>query len=295
MEAVFLKLVEQSIAVSGFILIVLVVRLCFRRLSGNVRCILWALVAVSLIFPLSFRIPLPVETTPAPFSVCSGGKPILQKTFLHLTGEPGYRLPGNSAAEKTLEASPAVTVIWLLFCCLFLAYMLLTQILLYRKLRVSFLTEENYRICDQISDAFVIGLIHPSIYLPSDLDPAYTEFILAHEKAHLSHRDYIWKPLGYILLAVYCFNPLVWVSYVLFCRDIEITCDEKVIRDMDMDGRAFYSHMLLHFSIRTPRFFICSPSFGKTSLKERIKFVMKYKKPSKAVKRFSVIICSLLV
>lgn len=220
MEAIFLRLVKQSIAASGFIFIVLVVRLCFRRLSGNVRCILWALVAVSLVLPLSLRIPLPIKTASTLIHTLSAEKSLVSDTFLHLTEGPDYRLPDNPVTEKSLDGSMVAAVIWLLFRLAFLIYMLLAQILLYKKLRVSFLTKDNYRICDQISDAFVIGVVHPCIYLPSDLDPAYTKFILAHEKAHISRRDYLWKPLGYIFLSIYCFNPLIWVSYLLFCTGV---------------------------------------------------------------------------
>lgn len=304
METAFLTLARQGIEASPLLSVILAIRLSFRRLSGKFRCVLWALAALVLIIPSELRIPLRVEF------------PALQNTLFFWEALPGSDIQHEASAKtftshltgiafhakdfiNTLSGDNSHLLsffsgLWLLCCITLWTYMLFSQIRLYKVLRVSLKVKEDYRICDQINDAFVFGLFHPCIYLPSGLKPEYLASVLAHERAHVQRRDYLWKFLGYLLLSVYCFHPLVWVTYILFCKDIELACDETVIQNMGTEERAAYSHSLLYFSTQNRNFYPGSPAFGKNDMKERIRYVMNYKRISAATNVFSLTLCFLL-
>ena len=140
--------------------------------------------------------------------------------------------------------------------------------------------EGNIFLCDHVKSPFILGLVRPKIYLPSSMDAAAMEPVIAHEKAHLTRRDHWWKPLGFLILTVHWFNPLCWIAYVLLCRDIELACDEKVIRQMDLDGKKQYSTALLECNTGRRLVTICPLAFGEVGVKERVKNVLNYKKPA---------------
>lgn len=305
METIFLKLITQGIHASGLILIVIIIRTCFRRLNGNIRCILWGFVAVSLVFPFSLRISLPLKIPNPLSSVFHSDNLSEPKNILYMLKNPECKLTANTVSIPNTFCENQFTdylfpwiapaaIMWVICCFFLLLYMLFSNIRLYKKLNVSLNVTDNYRICDQIADAFVFGLINPCIYLPSNLKEQHINYILAHERAHIDRRDYLWKPLGYLLLTIYCFHPLVWISFILFCRDIEFACDEKVIRNMNIDERIHYSYTLLYFSSHKKIFLSSTAGFGKNSIKERITFIMKYKKSSAPIKYFSILLCALL-
>lgn len=149
---------------------------------------------------------------------------------------------------------------------------------------------ENIFLCDNIPSPFILGVFRPRIFLPSDIGEQALGYVSAHEKAHLKRGDNLWKPLGFAVLAVHWFNPLVWIAYILFCRDIELSCDEKVIKNMDSDNKKAYSETLLAYST-TRGFTACPVAFGEVGVKERVKGVLNYKKPAFWVIIIAVIAC----
>lgn len=170
--------------------------------------------------------------------------------------------------------------IWTAGCVILLLYAVCSYILLKRKTGAAFNNGENIYICDDIDTPFILGIFSPKIYIPSLLTEEERGYVIAHEKAHLKRLDCVWKPLGFILLAVYWFNPLSWVAYILLCRDIELACDERVIADKDIEYKKQYAMTLLNCSSPKKMVSACPLAFGEVSVKTRIKTVLNYKKPA---------------
>lgn len=193
-------------------------------------------------------------------------------------GNPGYtailagKLGGISLGR--------LAFIWTAGCVILLLYAVCSYILLRRKTGAAFNNGENIYICDDIDTPFILGTLSPKIYIPSLLTEEERSYVIAHEKAHLKRLDCVWKPLGFILLAVYWFNPLSWVAYILLCRDIELACDERVIADKDIEYKKQYAMTLLNCSSPKKMVSACPLAFGEVSVKTRIKTVLNYKKPA---------------
>ncbi len=193
-------------------------------------------------------------------------------------GNPGYtailagKLGGISLGR--------LAFIWTAGCVILLLYAVCSYILLRRKTGAAFNNGENIYICDDIDTPFILGTLSPKIYIPSLLTEEERGYVIAHEKAHLKRLDCVWKPLGFILLAVYWFNPLSWVAYILLCRDIELACDERVIADKDIEYKKQYAMTLLNCSSPKKMVSACPLAFGEVSVKTRIKTVLNYKKPA---------------
>lgn len=286
MEALFAQLLSMSYAAGWLIGAVLLLRLALGRAPKGVRYGLWALVGVRLAVPLSLESPMSLIPT----------APALPQT---LGAEPAAGLPaglsqwtgggGGSQVEVTLNApAPGAELdwlaigswIWLAGLLVLLGYALVSVLRLRRRVREAVPLEENVWMCDQVDTPFLLGVLRPKIYLPSDLPQEALGPVLAHERAHLARGDHWWKPLGFLLLAVYWFHPLVWVAYVLFCRDLELACDERVIRGLDGAGKRAYSLALLACSTNRPVFSACPLAFGEGSVKGRVKAVLNYRKPA---------------
>lgn len=193
-------------------------------------------------------------------------------------GNPGYtailagKLGGISLGR--------LAFIWTAGCVILLLYAVCSYILLRRKTGAAFNNGENIYICDDIDTPFILGIFSPKIYIPSLLTEEERGYVIAHEKAHLKRLDCVWKPLGFILLAMYWFNPLSWVAYILLCRDIELACDERVIVDKDIEYKKQYAMTLLNCSSPKKMVSACPLAFGEVSVKTRIKMVLNYKKPA---------------
>ena len=196
--------------------------------------------------------------------------------------------PGS---EKSSTSFAGVSYVWLTVVVLLLVYMIASYIYLWKKVQVSAPIGDNVYICDAIRSPFIFGVIRPRIYLPSYVEKEQMSYILAHEKAHMKCLDYLWKPLGFVILSIHWFNPLVWMAYVLMCKDLELACDERVIRNMDFTEKRNYSEVLLACS--SPRHYIsaCPVAFGEISIKERIKKVLLYKKPATWMVGIAIVVC----
>lgn len=288
MEEVFLKLVNMSIAASWLILAVIVLRLLLKKAPKSITLALWAIVAVRLVCPFSFEsvlslIPsaqtIPPEFVYSPSPTIHSGIPALNSAVNPIISE-------SLAPSELASANPAqilsffAAIIWLVGIAAMLIYAAISYIRLHRKVRESIPDGNGLFICDRISTPFILGIFRQRIYLPSSLNEQDKTYVLAHEQAHIRRRDYISKPLGFLLLSVYWFNPIIWIAYVLFCKDIELCCDERVIKMLGSDSKKPYANAMINCS--TKRHFVsaCPLAFGEVSVKSRIKSVLNYKKPA---------------
>lgn len=301
MEAVFLKVLNMSISAGWLIAAVLILRLLLKKAPKQITCVLWAFVAVRLACPVSletvFSLIPSAETVSSDIvysdsPAIDSGIPVIDNVLNPAIGQVFAPKPENSANPLQIWI-PVASVVWLAGVLIMAGYALVSYGRLRRRLRTAVPLEDNIRICDEVAAPFIFGLIRPRIYLPSHRAEAEEEYILAHERAHLKRRDYLWKPLGFGLLAIYWFHPLVWVSYILFCRDIELACDEKVIRDFDLEERKAYSRALLDCSVSAGREMACPLRFGEVGVKERVKSVLNYKKPGLWLILGAILLCGL--
>lgn len=295
MESVFLKLLHMSMSAGWLTAAVILFRLIFKKAPKNMRCILWSLVGIRLLCPFSLKSALSLVPNPESLSqnVLHTALPDQSRTAAPVSqlaaGPEGQKTPELSELSRTVTVnSPdaahplltACTFIWLAGIAAFLIYLLISSLLLYRRVREGMRLRDNIWLCDRINTPFILGIFRPRIYLPSGISTQCADYALAHEKAHLARFDHWRKPLGYLLLAVYWFHPAIWAAYILFCKDIELACDEKVIHDFDIQSKKAYSSALLDLSIRHHAFAACPPAFSEGNIKERVKEVLKYKKPA---------------
>jgi len=201
----------------------------------------------------------------------------------------------NTVTAEKWNVSTVMAWIWLIGMVALFIYAVVSYGLLSNTTKASIQKEDNLWVCDGIQSPFILGLIHPQIYLPSYIEEGHIPYIVAHEKEHIRCKDNWWKPLGYILLTIHWFNPLVWVAYILMCKDIELACDERVIRTMGAEDKKNYSKSLLLCS--NPKHFIsaCPVAFGEVGVKERIKKIVDYRKPSVWIVGIGILVCLIIV
>ena len=183
------------------------------------------------------------------------------------------------------------SVLWPLGILAMLTYAGISYIRIYKKVKETMPLSDNVFLCDHTATPFILGIIRPRIILPSSIRPEEAEHVIAHEKAHLKRLDHIWKPLGFVLLSFYWFNPVLWIAYIYLCKDIELACDERVIQRMDRDAIKSYSSTLLHYSISRKTVSFCPLAFGEVHVKKRIKNVLHYKRPAFWVIFLAVVSC----
>lgn len=300
MSHFFLELLKLSISASFLIVAVILLRLLMRKSPKSFYCILWALVGIRLICPFSFEsrfsvipkeevIPihtiLSVPTTQTEFEITN--------TSNDTPSEVVFELENTIAPSKTFRPVDILSIIWLAGTIGIMLYGIISYFRLKRIVSVSINDKENIYLCDHIDVPFIFGIFKPKIYLPSNLADNQKEYVLLHEKAHLSRHDNLWKPLGFILLSIYWFNPLVWIAYHLFSKDIELATDEKVIHHLNHDEIKGYSETLLACSLIKSNLMIktCPVAFGEVGVKDRIKAVLNYKKPSFWIILITIISC----
>ena len=300
MAAVFLKLLNLSISASWLVLAVLVLRLISKRSPKWVNVLLWGIVALRLVLPFSIESALsliPSAETVSPAVVQFDPAPTITSGVNIIDNAVNPSLSEHFAAVPTASVTPLYVWteiagwVWLIGLGAMLLYALVSYLRLRRRVSVSLCVRENIYLCDAISSPFILGVVKPCIYLPSGLDEVQRQNVLSHEQAHLARRDHWWKPLGFALLAVYWFNPVLWLAYTLLCRDIELACDERVIRTMDESAVKTYSTVLLACSMPRKAVITCPLTFGEVGVKERVKNALRYKKPAFWVVAASVAVC----
>ena len=300
MAAVFLKLLNLSISASWLVLAVLVLRLVSKRSPKWMNVLLWGIVALRLVLPFSVESALsliPSAETVSPAVVQFDPAPTITSGVSVIDNAVNPSLSEHFAATPEASVNPLYVWteiagwVWLIGLGAMLLYALVSYLRLRRRVSVSLCVRENIYLCDAISSPFILGVVKPHIYLPSGLDEVQRQNVLSHERAHLARRDHWWKPLGFALLAVYWFNPVLWLAYTLLCRDIELACDERVIRTMDESAVKTYSTVLLACSMPRKAVITCPLAFGEVGVKERVRNALHYKKPAFWVVAASVAVC----
>ena len=291
MQSFFYGLARQSLTAGWMILALLVLRPLLKKAPRAVSCLLWGLAAVRLVFPFSLesrvslvpqQIAAPVRVTPIDPTYFAG--PTIQ------TGAPA----AAQVVSRGISWREVVPWVWLIGVAVMGIYALVSYLRLAGRVRASVRIKDRLYICDNVSSPFILGLFRPKIYLPSDLVQPATDYVLAHERAHLRRGDHLWKPLGYALLTVYWFNPLCWLAYILFCRDMEQACDEAVIKNMTQKDKKAYSAALLQCSMPRSAIAACPVAFGEVSVKQRIRGVLNYRRPTLWVVAASAVLCMVL-
>lgn len=277
MSAVFLKILNMSISASWIAATVLLLRLCLKRAPKWWNVLLWGLVAVRLMLPFSVEsalslLPRAEVVRPAHIvpSVPGGAAPMIG----------GAAAVASDTAASSLSVWTILGWVWLFGVLVLVLYTLVSTLRLRHQVREAVRLQGNIYQSEQVASPFVLGILRPKVYLPYHMDSREAQHVLAHEQAHLRRCDHFWKPLGFLLLTIHWFNPLMWLSYAMLCRDIELACDEKVIRDLRREERADYMQALVACSVNRRRIAACPLAFGETGVKERVKSVMNYKKPA---------------
>lgn len=291
-----LKLLNMSISASWLVLAVILLRLLFRKAPKWINCLLWSIVGLRLIMPFSFEselslipsaevIPQDIVTsqTPAIYSGISAVNSTVNPLFTQ------YLTPEGHVLEKILWIA---SVVWLAGVMVLLLYSAVSYWRLRRRVQASIQMQNNLYVCDDVESPFILGSLFPRIYIPSGMDSGYVQYVLAHETAHLKRLDHWWKPLGFLLLTIYWFNPLLWLAYIMLCRDIECACDEKVITKMDNAGKRAYSEALVACSVHRRLVMACPVAFGEVGVKTRIKGILCYRKPAFWIILAATVVCS---
>ena len=299
MNELFLKIINMSISASWLVLAVLILRFVLKKAPKWINVLLWGIVAIRLICPFSFEstlslipsaetIPLNIgmDTTPTINSgisaINNAVNPIISQSNTPMAG----------ASVNLLQITIGIyEYIWILGMIALALYTAISYWRLRRKVDTAVRYKDNIFQSENVSFPFVLGIIKPRIYLPFKMNGQYLEYVVAHEQAHICRKDHWWKPLGFLLLMIHWFNPLMWLAYVLLCRDIELACDEKVIKELGNEQRGDYTQALVACSINRRMIAACPLAFGEVSVKERVKSVMNYKKPAFWVIIISVIVC----
>ncbi|MBQ2903513.1 MAG: hypothetical protein IJE48_03875 [Clostridia bacterium] len=281
----FFWVINTSISASFLVAAIVILRLVLKRAPKAIFVVLWGLVAIRLICPFTIESALSLipsaETIPTEqfmyqevqhddYNLAIVDNPVYPEAVTYTTG------PVDSAGMKSVVYYLA----WIYGAGAMLVYAAISYFIVRRRVRISAPLRDNIRLCDGIKTPFILGIIKPHIYIPSDMSEQDTEFVIAHEKAHLSRCDHLWKPLGFLLLSFHWFNPVMWVAYILLCRDIELACDEKVIRNLGTEIKKPYSEALLNCSVPRKMIAACPLAFGEVGVKQRIKSVLNYKKPA---------------
>ena len=299
MNELFLKIINMSISASWLVLAVLILRFVLKKAPKWINVLLWGIVAIRLICPFSFEstlslipsaetIPLNIgmDTTPTINSgisaINNAVNPIISQSNTPMAG----------ASVNLLQITIGIyEYIWIFGMIALALYTAISYWRLRRKVDTAVRYKDNIFQSENVSSPFVFGIIKPRIYLPFKMNGQDLEHVVAHEHAHIRRKDHWWKPFGFLLLTIHWFNPLMWMAYVLLCRDIELACDEKVIKELGNEQRGDYTQALVACSVNRRMIAACPLAFGEVSVKERVKSVMNYKKPAFWVIIISVIVC----
>lgn len=288
MNEVFIGVLNSAL-VSGFlILAVILARFLIKKAPKWISCALWGLVAIKLMLPIRVEsiFSLVPSSNPIPSDIEYSAAPQIDTGIRAINQAVNPVLMDSYAPRLEYSVNPLQVVIsvcakiWIVGMAILFFYLLISYLAMQKKVAASEKIQDNIYVCDRVENSFILGILKPGIYLPSGLSTDAAECILEHEKTHLKRRDYLWKPLGFLILTVYWFDPLCWVAYLLFCKDMELACDERVTRDKDKKWKATYCQALLDCSAQRKMVAACPVAFGEVSVKERIKSILNYKKPA---------------
>ena len=300
MSEFFLKIVNMSISASWLVLAVLLLRLILKKAPKWVNVLLWGIVAVRLICPFSLESALsliPSAETVSP-EIMMDWTPEISTGIDSFDAVVNPIITESFAPQPMASANPLQILIpvsanfWLLGIGIMLIYTAISYLLLRRKVATAIRLEGNIYQSENVVSPFVLGIIKPKIYLPFRMDAGNLQHVIAHEQAHIRRKDHLWKPLGFLLLAIHWFNPLMWLGYIFLCRDIELACDEKVIKEMDNDSKADYTQALVACSVNRRSIAACPLAFGEVDVKARVKSILHYKKPAFWIIVAAIVVCA---
>lgn len=296
MEAIFLSLLNTSVSASWLILAVIILRQLLKKTPKWIICLLWAVVAFRLLCPISIESPLAVipESNITQEFVDTNIPGIVIPQFDTEPVVQDMELIHVQLPTREISSTEIATVVWIVGVFCMMLYLLISYLQLHYQVREAAVLFGNIWRCDAVRSPFILGIIKPRIYLPSSISQKDVVHVVAHESAHLKRKDHWWKPLGYILLAVFWFNPLMWVAYILMCRDIEIACDEKVIHNFGLSEKKAYSEALMECSNLRKLVIACPVAFGETAVVQRIRNVLNYKKPHFWIVLISIVLLVLI-
>lgn len=307
MGDIFLKLLNMSITAGWFILAILCIRLLFRKIPKWVICLLWGVAAFRLICPFSVESPfsmLPdaelVKTSAIVEGEVQKDIPFIDSRLTIVQNTINPMLAERFAYPETDSAAPlqvslyAAGLVWVGGMLLMMILAMGSAVRLHKLIREAVRVRGNIYICDAVASPFILGIFRPRVYLPSALREEELRYIAAHESAHLKRKDHWWKALGYFLLCIYWFHPLCWAAYSLLCKDIELACDEKAVKDMTFHERKEYSRVLLSCAGQRRLIMVCPLAFGEVGVRERVKSILNYKKPALWIMIAAAAVCAVL-
>ena len=300
MNDLFLKIINMSISASWLVLAVLLLRFVLKKAPKWVNVLLWGIVAVRLAFPFSIESALSLipsaETVPMDIEMAvqptiNSGVPVINSMVNPMLSSFAPPQDVLTSANPLQIWIPIFSILWIAGIAALLLYTVVSYWRLRRKVSEAVILRDNIFQSENVASPFVLGVFRPKIYLPYNMGGQDLNHVVAHEQAHIRRRDHWWKPLGFLLLTIHWFNPLMWLAYVLLCRDIELACDEKVIKVLGNEQRADYTQALVACSVNRRVIAACPLAFGEVGVKERVKSVMNYKKPAFWVVVLAVIAC----
>ena len=302
---IFLHVLNISITASWLVIAVLFVRLLLKKSPKWVTCVLWSLVALRLLLPINIESPLSLvpsgETIPVSEIYATSRAEEVQvfapqiDSGIEVVDSALQPIITETSSQPVLQSNVGVVAcVWLVGVFAMLVYSFISFLRVKRSTAQSIRLKENIYLCDNVSTPFILGIIRPKIYLPSSLYQEDVLYVIDHEKSHIKRLDHLWKPLGFIVLSVYWFNPVMWIGYIFLCKDIELACDEKTIKDFDCNRRKEYSNALINCSSQRRLVSACPLAFGETGVKNRIKSVLSYKKPAFWVVLVSLLLCVII-
>ena len=288
MDKLFITIVNNALVASWIILAVIVLRKLLNRISKWVNCLLWGLVAIRLAIPFSIEsiFSLIPSAKPVPADIEYAKIPKIDSGMHAVNMVINPVLENHFAVKEIASVNPIQVIIfissyiWMIGVIGLLIYAFVSFIMLKRQVKNAQAIDKGIFRSETIDSPFILGFVKPSIYIPDYLDDEAYICVTEHEKAHIKRGDFIWKPFGFLILSVYWFNPLCWFAYIMLCKDIEYACDEKVTKDKDKNWKATYCQVLLDCSSKRKMIAACPVAFGEVSVKDRIKFVIHYKKPT---------------
>ena len=297
MAGIFLKIVNMSISACWIVLVILLFRLVLKKAPKWINCVLWGIAGLRLVMPFSFEsvfslVPSAETITKAPDSP----RPQINSGVTVIDNQINDYLKGNYFEGVTrpvgnfVDISTIFAIIWIVGIAALLIYTLISFLRLKNKIGTAVLLRNNIYQSETVVSPFVLGIIRPKMYLPFNISGQEMDHVIAHEQAHIRRKDHLWKPLGFLILTLHWFNPIIWLGYILLCRDIELACDEKVVKELNNEQRADYSEALLACSVNRRMIAACPLAFGEVGVKDRIKSVLNYKKPA-----FWIIIVAIIV
>ncbi len=296
MAGIFLKILNMSISASWIVLVVLILRFVLKRAPKWINCMLWGIVGLRLIMPFSLESAFSLIPSTETISQPAGSpRPYFESGISMVDSQVNNHLKDSYFEGITrptgnfLNITTILAIVWIIGIAALLIYTLISYLRLRNKMGTAVLLRDNIYQSESVVSPFVLGIIKPKIYVPFNLSENDMQNVIAHEMSHIKRKDHLWKPLGFLILTVYWFNPFMWISYIMLCRDIEAACDEKVVKDFSNEQKADYSEALLACSTNRRIIAACPIAFGEADVKSRVKSVLNYKKPA-----FWIIIASVI-